>query len=120
MSKLEKNCFGFVPISTERQARQAIEKDSFEKPVVIDFMAHWCGYCKDTGPEIDDLAGHVCDDAKVMKVDVDSAKRLAEEQGISGLPTIAVFRNGKLVKRSEGYQPAPAFLAMLKGKGKGK
>ena len=115
MSKLDQNCFGFVPISTESQARRAIEQESFERPVMIDFFAHWCDHCKDTAPEIDDLAGHVCEDVRVMKVDVDVARRLAEEQGISGLPTVAVFHKGKLVKRSEGYQPAPAFLKMLKG-----
>ena len=64
-------------------------------------------------PRIDDLAGHVCDAAKVIKVDVDAARKLAEEHGISGLPTVAVFRNGKVVKRSEGYQPAGSFLKML-------
>jgi len=110
---LPRNCYSFTPITTERQARLAIERESFERPVVVDFFAHWCDHCKDTAPEIDDLTGHVCDAAKVIKVDVDSARKLAAEHNISGLPTVAVFRNGKLVQRTEGYQSAASFLQLL-------
>jgi thioredoxin 1 len=110
---LERRCFGFTPISTQRQARRAIERESFERPVMIDFFAHWCPHCGETAPELDDLSGYVCDDAKVMKVDVDTSRKLAEEFQIEGLPTVAVFHKGKLVNRSEGYKPAPEFLKML-------
>jgi len=114
-NKMERRCFSFTPIVTERQARRAIERESHERPIMVDFFSHGCQYCADTVPELDDLAGHVCDGAKIIKVDVEAAATLAEEHNVSGLPTIAIFRNGKIVKRSEGYQSAPAFLKMLEG-----
>lgn len=117
--RMERRCFSFTPIASERQARRAIDQESFERPVMVDFFSHGCSYCADTVPELDDLAGHVCDDAKIIKVDVDASRKLAEEHNVSGLPTIAIFRNGRIVKRAEGYQPALAFLKMLEGSGSG-
>jgi thioredoxin 1 len=110
---LERRCFAFTPIVTQRQARRAIERESHEHPVMIDFFAHWCPHCGETAPELNDLAGYVCDEAKILKVDVDTSRKLADEFNISGLPTVAVFHKGKLVKRDEGYKPARAFLKML-------
>jgi thioredoxin 1 len=110
---LPRQCFAHTPIVSERQARRLIEKESFERPVVVDFFAHWCSHCAETSPEIDDLAGHLCDNAKVVKVDVDAARKLADTLGVSGLPTVAVFKDGKMYRKAEGYQPSPVFLDLL-------
>ena len=83
-----------------------------DKPVLVDFFAIWCGPCKMVSPIIDEIAEER-QDIKVCKVNVDEAPSLAERFSVSSIPTLAVFKNGKLEKSETGARPKPAILALI-------
>lgn len=83
-----------------------------DKPVLVDFFAVWCGPCKMVSPIIDEIAEER-QDIKVCKVNVDEAPTLAERFSVSSIPTLAVFKNGELVKIETGARPKPAILALI-------
>lgn len=82
-------------------------------PVVVDFWAEWCGPCRMVGPELEKLADAHGDAVKVVKVDVDANRKIAKRYGIRGIPTIALFRDGKAVATSVGAKPRAAIEADL-------
>ncbi len=83
-----------------------------EKPVLVDFYAVWCGPCKMVSPIIDEIAEER-QDIKVCKVNVDEAQGLAARFSVMSIPTLAVFKNGKLDRIETGARPKTAILAML-------
>jgi thioredoxin 1 len=81
-------------------------------PVVVDFWAAWCGPCRMIVPELEALAADR-PDLKVVKVDVDANPHVAGRYGIQGIPTVALFRNGRLAALSVGAKPRRAIEAEL-------
>jgi thioredoxin 1 len=72
-----------------------------DKTVVVDFWASWCPPCRVLGPSIDRLAEER-PDLVVGKLNVDENQEIADRYGITGIPTVLVFRGGALVERSVG------------------
>ncbi|HAJ73175.1 MAG TPA: thioredoxin [Lachnospiraceae bacterium] len=85
---------------------------NYEGKVLVDFWAVWCGPCQMLGPIVKDIADTVTD-VKVGKVDCDAQSALAMKYGVSSIPTLVVFENGKEVNRSVGFIPKDRVLALL-------
>lgn len=73
-------------------------------PVLVDFWAAWCGPCKMIGPVVEELAEEYQEKLKVAKVDVDSNRQVAGEMGVSSIPTLIIFKDGKEVDRVVGFR----------------
>ena len=84
-----------------------------ELPVLVDFWATWCGPCRMLAPTIAAIAEEKAGVVKVCKLDVDEVPSIAAKYGISSIPTLMVFVNGRVVKTSVGVQPKAAIEAML-------
>ena len=80
---------------------------------LVDFWAGWCGPCKMLAPVIEGLAQRYDGKAKVAKVDIDAEMGLATRFGIMSIPTVLVFRDGKLEGQTVGVQPEGVFTKML-------
>lgn len=80
---------------------------------VTDFWAEWCMPCKRIAPILDEIATEYAGKVKITKVDVDSYPQIAERFGITGIPTLLVFKAGKLVETLVGFMPKDRLLAKL-------
>ena len=82
-------------------------------PVLVDFWASWCGPCKMLSPIIAEIAEEYDGKVKVGKVNVDDEPALANMFGIESIPTVMVFKEGKITGTSLGYRPKEQITAML-------
>ncbi|HEX5429721.1 MAG TPA: thioredoxin [Patescibacteria group bacterium] len=85
-----------------------------EKPFLVDFWAEWCGPCRMVSPAVTQLAEELKDHLKVGKMNVDENPRTTQEYFISSIPSLKVFKSGKVIGEIMGAAPKPVIEQKLK------
>jgi len=91
---------------------QAVTDGEFENvvlksdvPVLVDFWATWCPPCRMIAPIVEQIHAELGDRVKVVKMDTDENPSTAMSLGIASIPTVIIFKDGKLAERTIGYRP---------------
>lgn len=88
---------------------------SGDKPVLVDFFATWCGPCKTISPIVETIAKELQGQARVLKIDVDKNQELAQQFQIQAVPTLIIFKKGKMVWRKPGGADKMTIMTEITG-----
>lgn len=84
-----------------------------EKPVLVDFFATWCGPCKMQHPILEELHEKIGDKARIITIDIDKNESLAALYNVRSVPTLMIFKNGKVEWRESGLQQLPKLEQLI-------
>lgn len=97
-----------------------ITDDSFEadvlksgRPVLVDFWAEWCGPCKQIGPALEEISAEMGDRVTVAKLNIDDNPMTPGRYGVRGIPTMMVFKDGKVAATKVGAMPKSKIVEWL-------
>ena len=85
----------------------------FKGKVLVDFWAPWCGPCQMLGPIIEEVSEELKDKVKVVKVNVDEAPEISTKYNISGIPTVILFKEGKIVETIVGFRQKQDYITAI-------
>ncbi len=84
-----------------------------DKPVLVDFFAEWCGPCKMMSPILKDVKQEMGDAVTIIKIDVDKNPQAANDYQVQGVPTLILFKNGKVQWRQSGVVPKAGLTGVI-------
>jgi thioredoxin 1 len=106
-----------VFMSTAKVTDATFESDVIKsaEPVVVDFWAEWCGPCKMIGPSLEELAKDYAGKVKIVKLNVDENPAVAGKLGIRSIPTLMLFKDGKVAAQKVGAAPKGELAKWING-----
>jgi thioredoxin 1 len=105
-------------MSDENQKLKHLNDDNFESTIskgvtLVDFYADWCGPCRMIAPIIEDLAKEYQGKATVAKIDIENAQKTTASFGVTSIPTVIVFKDGKEFKKVIGVRGKDEYSKMI-------
>ena len=101
-------------------ATKKITDDSFEAdvlkaegPVLVDYWAEWCGPCKQIGPALEEIATEMGGKVTIAKLNIDDNPMAPGRYGVRGIPTLMLFKNGKVAATRVGAMPKSKIVEWL-------
>jgi thioredoxin 1 len=91
----------------------AAEVLNSEVPVLVDFWATWCGPCRSISPIVEELAKEFTGKVKITKLNVDENPAIPSQYGVRGIPTLILFKGGKILDQIVGAVPKARLKAMI-------
>ena len=101
-----------VLVATDENFKSEVLEN--DRPVLVDFLAEWCGPCRMMAPVIETISEKYAEQLKVCKLDADANQQAAADHQITGLPCCIVFNNGEEVTRIVGFRSEDALVDELK------
>lgn len=91
-------------------AEEVLEQN---RPVLVDFWAPWCGYCNKLTPVLEELAADLEGRLKIVKVNVDENRAIAQRYDIKGLPTLVLVKQGEVAEKIIGFLPKASIASKI-------
>ena len=101
---------GLLHVNDKNFAEEVLNADL---PVLVDFWATWCGPCRSISPIIEELAKEFTGRVKVTKLNVDESPATPSQYGVRGIPTLIIFKGGKILDQIIGAVPKARLIAMI-------
>jgi len=102
-------------VSTTKTTDDNFETDVLKAsgPVLVDFWAEWCGPCKQIGPALEEISNEMGERVQVVKVNIDENPGIPSRYGVRGIPTLMVFKDGKVAATKVGAMPKSKIVEWL-------
>ncbi|MFS8035683.1 thioredoxin [Xanthobacter sp. AM11] len=104
-------------MAVEKVSDQNFEQDVINSsaPVIVDFWAEWCGPCRMVAPILEEVSGEMGEKVRIVKLNVDENPQTASKYGIMSIPTLLLFKDGKIASRQVGAAPKAKLVQWING-----